>query len=164
MSAAIAVVADQKLCLIVKANSPANAPLNAQYRQSLAAAFTYANSAISWNGTRLDLTLIGSASDAGLVLIKTVDKTTAAPGETLAYVIRYENRSKGVLQNLVLFDSTPAYTTFLAANCGSLPNQISACTVSVKPAVGATGALRWTLTGTLQSGASGTVGFSVLLQ
>ncbi|MDQ8021807.1 MAG: hypothetical protein REI94_08215 [Moraxellaceae bacterium] len=164
VSAPIAVVADQRLCFIVRATAPPSAPYNAQYAQTLAASFTYANSVLTWSGNRQDLTFVGNASDAGLVLIKTVDKATAQPGETLVYVIRYENRSSGVLGNLKLYDATPAYTVFAAASCGTVPSGISNCQVTAQPAVGARGAVNWTLTGTLAPGLFGTVTYSVVLQ
>ena len=58
-------------------------------------------------------------------------------------------------------DSTPAFTTHQSASCGPLPPGIGACVVTTQPAVNGTGALVWTLTGSLLSGGSGTVLFTV---
>jgi hypothetical protein len=61
---------------------------------------------------------------------------------------------------VVLFDSTPAFTTFLSAGNGPLPNDLTGVVI-IKPVVGATGAIRWTFTGTLAPAGTGTVTFQV---
>lgn len=156
--------AEQKLCLVVKTFIPANAPVNAQYTQTLMASFTWTNAGFSASQSRGDLTVAGRAGEAGLKLTKSVDKAAAQPGETVTYTIRYDNLSAGALANLKIHDATPAYTVFAAAQCGTTPTGAATCQVSQQPAIGAAGALEWSFTGSLDPGAGGTVAFSVTVQ
>ena len=162
----LSVSADDSICVLVKAFVPENAPFNARYQISLGASFTYtgATPALSANTTRIDLTTVATASDAGLKLVKSVDRSTALPGDTIVYTIGYTNITGDALSNLRIFDATPAYTVFGAAGCGALPADLIACNLSVAPTVGESGPLEWTLTGTLAPGASGTVSFSVVVE
>jgi uncharacterized repeat protein (TIGR01451 family) len=155
--------ADQRLCLVVKTFAPANAPVNAQYAQTLTASFTWANAGFSASQSRSDLTVAGRAGEAGLKLSKSVDKAAAQPGETVTYTIRYDNLSAGALANLKIHDATPAYTVFAAAQCGATPAGAT-CQVSQQPAIGVAGGLEWGFTGILEAGAGGTVAFSVTVR
>lgn len=162
--ASVAVTAGQTLCLLVKEFVPAAAPVNAQNMVTVTAAFnaTFSGSGVSFNYLRHDTTTVGQPTSAGLSLNKSVDKTAAMPGDNLTYTITYKNQSSDALSNIIFFDYTPSYTTFLSASCGApLPLNISACNASTQPAVGGTGAIQWTLTGTLASGASGSVTYTV---
>jgi len=165
-SAPVAVSANQKICLLVKVFVPANAPYNAQDKLTLSASFDYVNAspALTGSQTRIDLTSVGSASDAGLKLSKSVDKSTARPGDTITYIIAYANTSSGSLSNLKIHDATPAYTLFNAASCGTLPTGLTACTVSTKPGAGSIGSVIWEFTGSLASGASGIVAYTVTVE
>jgi uncharacterized repeat protein (TIGR01451 family) len=97
-------------------------------------------------------------------LEKAVDKATALPGANLTYTLTYTNDSSGAISNLVINDSTPAYTTFVSAACGSpLPASLTACSFTA-PSVGQSGNLQWTFTGTLNPSQSGTVSFVVKIQ
>jgi hypothetical protein len=69
------------------------------------------------------------------------------------------------LASVVVRDATPRFTVFASAQCATpLPSSITACNVTTQPSVGGQGTLVWTLTGSLQSGASGSVLFRVTLQ
>ncbi len=169
----VAVVAGSTVCVIIKDNAPVNAPFNAQDVITVTATFTYAPPLIvspapppplTAVSTRTDATIIGNATNAGLVLLKTVDKATALPGENLIYVITYSNNSSGSLTNIVINDATPNFTTFISAACGTLGNGLTGCSVPTQPAVGATGSVRWTLAGSLLSSGSGTVTYTVQIQ
>lgn len=118
---------------------------------------------------------MGSTGGAGLVLTKTVRNVTVAgvagtsnaakPGDVLEYVINYTNSSPTVVSTIVISDNTPAFTNFVTASCGApLPAAISACAVTVQPAIGGAGNLQWTLTGTLNPAQSGSVIFRVIVQ
>ncbi len=82
----------------------------------------------------------------------------------MIYTITYTNHSNGPLTTIKIYDSTPAYTVFNAAACGSLAVGLSACTTTASPAPGAIGNIEWTLAGSLLPGATGTVTFQVTIQ
>jgi hypothetical protein len=66
------------------------------------------------------------------------------------------------LATLVIYDATPAFTTFVSAACpATLPAGITTCSVSTQPAVGASGALQWTFTGSLAASGSLTMTYQV---
>lgn len=162
ITAPISVTAGQNLHLIVKDFSPAGAGYGAQHQITLTALFSYSAvlPALSTTLTRQDLTIVGQPQQAGLSLVKVADKAQALPGESITYTITYTNLSAAQLENIVIFDQTPAFTTHLAASFGPLPPQLTGCTIST-PAIGAYGNLSWAFSGKLDSGASGTVSYSV---
>lgn len=86
----------------------------------------------------------------------------ALPGETLVYTITYSNQSSEALGEIIIFDSTPAFTTFVSAGNGALPASLLGVAVSV-PAAGQAGVVRWTFTGTLNPGSKGAVTYSVMV-
>jgi uncharacterized repeat protein (TIGR01451 family) len=164
ISAPIAVTAGQQVCLIAKVQVPGGAVAGAQSALTLSAAFQYsnANPALAASAAVSDVTTVGAAG--GLTLVKLVSDLTqggaaatsvnANPGDTLQYTLSATNTGAQSLATLVISDSTPAFTTFVSATCPAvLPAGISGCTVSTQPAVGASGALQWTFTGSLSSGA-----------
>ena len=151
-----------RICILVKDFVPVAAPFNAQDQLTVTAAFTWTGAApaLGTNSTRTDLTTVGSPATAGLTLVKTVDKETALPGETLTYTILYANMSSAALTNIVIFDQTPAFTTFVNAGNGPLPPNLTGVTMTA-PAVGGTGPIRWTFTGSIAPASRGTTSFSV---
>ena len=170
LSGPVAVVAGSTVCIIVKENAPANAPFNAQDIITVTETFTYVPALIvapapppplTAVATRTDATIIGNATNAGLVLLKTVDKAIALPGDNLVYAIAYSNNSSGSLTNIVINDTTPTFTTFVSAACGTLGAGLTGCSVTTQPVPGATGSVKWTLTGALASVGSGTVTYTV---
>ncbi|MEK7322405.1 MAG: hypothetical protein AABZ84_04920 [Pseudomonadota bacterium] len=166
IAAVLNVGADQQVCIVVKVGVPVNAAYNAQYPLTVSASFTYINASPALTGTQShsDLTTVSNPAEAGLKLTKTVDKNVAQSGEVITYTVSYINNSSAALSNLKINDSTPAYTVFNAASCGALPAGLTVCTLTAQPAAGAAGAIEWTFTGTLISGGSGNVGFSVILE
>lgn len=164
MGSAVAVIADQTVCAIVRVFIPEAAAFDTRSTATLSASFSYANSAVTDAQERLDVTIVGNATAAGLHLAKVVDKATAKSGDSLTYTISYTNHSTSPLSNLRIFDSTPAYTVFASALCGALPSGITGCAVSVQPSPGASGPVEWAFTGQLQPGTSGAVTFVVTLQ
>jgi len=96
--------------------------------------------------------------DATLKLVKTVDNTSAMPGSILTYTVTYTNQGTQPLKNLVVNDAVPAFTTFVSAAAGALPNNLTAC-IQTTPAggpvacgtaqaAGGKGPLSWTFAGT----------------
>lgn len=172
LSAAVSVTAGQKLCLIVKQFVPAGAASGAQNAATLGAAFSYSNAspALSSTLSAIDMTTVGQPG--ALALSKLVSNVTqggaaatavsANPGDTLQYTLTAVNNGSQALSTLVVNDATPAFTTYLSAACpGTLPAGLTGCSVSTQPAVGAQGALQWTFTGQLASGAQLAVTYRV---
>jgi uncharacterized repeat protein (TIGR01451 family) len=164
MAAPLSVVAGQQICILIKDSIPVTAPFNAQHQITVTAQFQYtgANPSLSRSLTRTALTIVGNPTTAGLALTKAVDKQTALPGETLIYTITYSNNSSEPLNNIVVFDSTPAFTTFVSAAAGALPANLSGVTIS-SPGVGNSGPIQWNFTGTLAPAQTSTVTFRVLV-
>jgi uncharacterized repeat protein (TIGR01451 family) len=164
LSTPLAVTSGQQICILIKDAIPINAPFNAQHQMTLSAQFQYtgASPSLARTNSRTALTLVGNPTTAGLTLLKAVDKSTALPGETITYTLNYANNSSEALANLVIFDATPAFTTFLSANAAALPGNLTAVSIS-PPAVGSSGFIRWTFTGTLAPGKGGVVTFSVVV-
>ena len=172
VSAPIAVVAGQTVCIVVKENIPANAPYNGQDQITVNAQFSYANAAslVIAPLVRQDLTTIGAAAGTGLVLQKAVRNITAGTAlgtsnqgksaDLLEYVVTYNNSSGGTLTSVVINDTTPAFTVFDAATCGAP----ILCTIAPAPAVGGAGPIQWTLSAPLPAGGTGTVTFTVRIQ
>lgn len=164
LSGPTTVAAGELVCVLLREFVPATAPNGAQNQVTLTASFSYTNAspALGSTHTRSDLTTVGAPGSAGLTLVKSVDKATALPGEVLTYTIVYTNNASGALSTLRINDSTPAFTTFASAACiGTLPANLSSCSVSSAPAAGAIGGIEWSFVGTLAPGGSGTVRFTV---
>jgi uncharacterized repeat protein (TIGR01451 family) len=90
--------------------------------------------------------------------------TTATPGSQITYTMTYTNPNAAMpLQNVVVSNPVPKYTTFVSAGCGPLPASLTSCTISAPP-VGGSGTVTWTLGGTLDAGGSGTVSLTVAVQ
>jgi uncharacterized repeat protein (TIGR01451 family) len=173
LTGAVTVTAGVPFCLIVQEFVPANAPGGASNQATVTASFTYtnANPALTGSYTRQDLTIV---SDVALQLTKEVRNVTqtgpwvsrnsAKQGEVLEYRITYINNGIQPISNLVVRDTTPAYTTFLSAACGALPANISACNVTTAPAPGSSGPVQWTFTGDLAPAIPGTVTYQVKVE
>ncbi len=164
ITAPIAVVAGDTIALLVKEFIPVNASFGAKDQETLSASFNYVGAApvLTSTITRQDVTTVGNPTTAGLTLVKSVDKATALPGQTLTYTIAYSNNSSAALSNIVIFDTTPAFSTFVSTANGPLPPGLTGPTV-IAPAAGATGAIRWTFTGTLAPAGAGTVSFTITI-
>jgi uncharacterized repeat protein (TIGR01451 family) len=151
------------IAMVLKVFVPENAPEGANDSLVIAAAFTYTNASPALNTTvnHVDLTTVSAVSNLRLTL--SVDKAVAASTDELVYTITYTNVGAEPLRNVVVNNATPAFTTFVSAAYGTLPPNLTACTIAV-PAVGATGGLSWSFTGDLAPGSSGTVIFRVKVQ
>ena len=98
-----------------------------------------------------------------LQFMKSASLVTVPPGNAVTYTLTYMNPNPGMsLQNIFISDTTPKYTSFSSATCGVLPSSLTGCSI-VAPAVGAAGAVTWTLSGTLDPGATGSVTLTVIV-
>ena len=160
----VIVAAGEQVCILVREAIPLNAPFNAEDIVTVRADFAYTGASPALNSSHvvIDTTLVGNPSSAGLTLIKSADKATARPGESITYTITYANTSSDSLTNIILYDTTPAYTTFLSATNGPLSTNLTGLVITA-PAPGAAGPVRWTLNGALAPGHSGTVTFTVAI-
>lgn len=174
LGGAVTVTAGQSVCVLVKEFVPAAAPLNAQDKVTVSAAFTYTNASpvLSATLTRTDtttVTLSGSVRLSKLVSNLTQGgaagtTNNALPGDTLKYQLVVSNPDSKPIHQLLVNDTTPAFTAYVSAACpaaGSLPAGLTACSVSTHPAVGGQGAVAWTFTGNLAPGAQVTVTYQV---
>jgi uncharacterized repeat protein (TIGR01451 family) len=162
VAASIPATAATPVCVIVKLTVPAGTAFGAQNIGSLQAVFSYANASppLVVTLTNDDLTTVGTA--AGLVLVKSQDNATPLPGGRINYTLAFTNQGSQPLSAIRISDATPASTRFVSAACaGPLAAGLTACTVTLSPAAGATGAVEWTLTGALLPGATGQVVFVV---
>ena len=83
----------------------------------------------------------------------------------LVYTSTFVNNSSGPLTNVVVNDSTPAYTRYLGATCSlPLPEGLSGCSVTTEPDVNETGGIQWTLAGSVAPGVSGALTYSVTVE
>jgi uncharacterized repeat protein (TIGR01451 family) len=164
ITAALAASFGQQVCILIKDTIPLFAPFNAQHQITVRASFAYssANPSLLQTNTRLALTIVGNPTTAGLTLTKVVDKEMALPGENITYTLTYANQSSQALNNIIIFDSTPAYTRFLSAGAGPLPSNLSAVTIAT-PAIGGSGPIQWTFNGALGPGQTASVTFSVIV-
>ncbi len=155
------VIADQQICLVVTVTAPNGLNDGASANTTVSATFTLSNTspAIQEILTRTDLTTV-STTQAGLVILKSVDKPQALPGASLVYSINYENLGDEPITQVEITDVIPNYTTYLSSSCGTLPTGITNCTITA-PSIGSMGTVRWTFTGTLDPGQTGIVTFTV---
>ena len=164
ITAAVTVNAGDKVSILVKDFIPGTAPFNAQDQLTVTAMFTYtgASPALTATATRTALTTVGKPAGNALVLLKAADRDTVLPGQVITYTVTYANRSAEPLGNVVIFDEVPAFTTFASASAGALGSGLTGVTISA-PGTGSTGPVRWTFTGSLSPGASGSVSYAVTL-
>ncbi|WP_241026987.1 Ig-like domain-containing protein [Variovorax sp. RKNM96] len=183
-SASLTVVAGQNVCIVMQAFIPANAANGNNNQSTVQASFDFTNAgpALSASYTVLDTTTV---SNSALELKKEVRNVTqgasfgvnnqAKSGETLEYRVTYTNNGTTPISGMTVNDTTPQYTSFVAAQAGTTPVSLTACSKNTPanalpaPAVacaasqvaGGTGGLRWSFAGSLAPGATGAVLFSV---
>lgn len=154
--------ANEQIYLIAKVNVSSLAPIGGSAVLIIDASteFQFTSPLITQVYQVNDLIRVNEVSFAGLELLKSVNKTTALPGELLTYTITYKNVSSEALNTIVINDATPPYTVFSSAGFGALPAGISNCVIS-GPAVGAVGPISWSFVGSLASGAQGVITYIV---
>jgi len=184
-SVAVPVTAGKIVCVIVLESIPPSAAPDSRDDITLQASLDFANASAPLSATYSlhDVTTVTSQT---LQLTKEVRNVSqgvstfgianrAKPGDTLEYRITFTNGAPTPIRNLKIHDATPSYTTFRTASAGTLPHALTGCAkstpadqgtaveCSVPQAAGRQGALQWTFTGELASGASGTVLFQVVV-
>lgn len=158
------VAAGESVCIVMKEFVPSGAPFNALNSVRLTAQLAFANALppLTSTATRTDVTTVGQPAGAGLSISKSVDRATVLPGQTLTYTIVWTNQGESPLSNIVIHDSTPAFTMFVSAACVEpLPADITGCSVTAQPVPGGSGAIEWALSGTLAPGKEGAVSFTL---
>jgi hypothetical protein len=135
---------------------------------------TYTNTASGVTTTQTGV-VAGPASNMATLTVnllplqasKVPNVMSASPGTLVSYNIGYSNPNVTTpLQNVVITDPVPLYTSYDSASCGSLPPGVTSCNISFTPpptGLG-NGAITWTLGGTLTAGSSGTVKLVVRIQ
>ena len=160
----VAVSAGQTLCLLVRHQIPAGAPDGATESIVVDAGFDYINAAPALVAavTASDLTTVSGGG--ALEVVKSVDLSSARPGDLLTYTITYRNLGADAVSTIVIQDATPPWTTFDTAACGTLGPGLAGCALTTAPTAGASGPVIWTMTGSLSPGGQGTVSFRVRVQ
>jgi uncharacterized repeat protein (TIGR01451 family) len=164
VSGAIAVTAGSTVALLVRVSIPGGAPIQAKLSVTLQADMTYANAAPSLHSlsTAFDVVQVLLANAEALQLTKTVDKISVVPGSTLIYTIVFTNTGLSALNNLIVADATPAYTSFVSTSMLFAPASLGSLT-TITPVVGGAGALRWSFSGQLLPNSWGSVQFTVVV-
>ncbi|MDP9930170.1 putative repeat protein (TIGR01451 family) [Variovorax paradoxus] len=183
-AAPVTVVAGQNVCIVMQEFIPANAANGNNNQSTVQASFSFTNAgpALSASYTVLDTTTV---SNSALELKKEVRNVTqggsfgvnnqAKSGETLEYRVSYTNNGTTPISDMKINDTTPQYTSFVAAQAGTTPASLTACrkntpanatpapsvACAVAQTVGGTGTLSWEFSGSLAPGGSGSVLFSV---
>lgn len=172
LNASINVAANETVCLLVKVISPANITSGAQHKLSLQSEFVFGDGSlltIPNSQVRTDLTrvLAGLQGAGNLVLIKSVWNltrnvagTAAKPNEILRYTLHYANSGNGSLNDLILHDTLPEFTSLLGMpQCVTTPSSLGSCQAIVQG-----DALVWQFSGQLLAGEHGVVKFEVQVQ
>jgi len=161
LPASLPLATGQSVCVIAKHQAPLGAAAGSRETATLTASFSWANASPALAGSDAldDVTTITFAN--GLVIAKSVDHATAAPGSYLVYTITYSNPGTVPISNIVIRDATPTWTVFDSAGCATTGSGITGCSLTQQPAAGATGTVAWTLAGSLAPGGTGSVSFRV---
>lgn len=89
------------------------------------------------------------SNNANIQIIKTTDKYVAKPGENISYTIELINNGLENAQNVVVYDATPPYTSFISADCeNKINSNILSCVYNTNLNNGE-GDIQWDLNGHL---------------
>lgn len=178
LTGSVAMSAGDTLCLLAKVLSPANASSGASHTLAITSQFTFGNGSLiaaPVEQTRTDLTRTNAGTTTSPIdgagklklsksvwnVTRNIDGELASPGETLRYSIIYENIGHGMLDELMVQDSVPAFTQLVSGSqqCGTLPLGLFTCTSTSNG-----NAIAWTLEGQVQPGAQGKLFFDVTIK
>ena len=172
LTAPVAVVAGETVCILERVTSPPGSPNGAQDITTVTATEIWSVPTLGSSSTLTHMLIntdTTTVSAGGLSLLKDVRKVavcpadaaaslgdstayassgSARPGEFLEYRLRYSDNTATPLTGIKLYDAVPPYTQFKRALCLTLPTRgIATCAVSQQPAVNAvSGSLGWTMT------------------
>ena len=92
----------------------------------------------------------------------TQSNVTALPGSTITYSVLVRNTGGAPVSNVVVSDTIPAFTTYVANSASYSLNGGTATTTGVVAPTGGTGTITWTIP-TIAANSSATVTFSVTI-
>ncbi len=185
VSGSIPVTYNSSICVVNKVFIPGNAGNDDTYSTTVAASLNYSDPIASGHGVSsylelTDITRVVALGEGVLVLSKTVQnvsngaavttRNTALPGDVLRYAIDFNNNGTGSVTEVLVTDSTPAYSILeTPVQCpATLPDGIVGCQVmepsGASNVSGYDGAVRWQFHGALTAGAGGTVWFEVRIE
>ena len=177
----LALLAGDKLCLLVKVLAPTTASAGATHTVEISSTFTFGDGSsgladVVQTHSDITTTLSGTSpepvgGEGKLSLVKSVwnvtrniDGAVALPGETLRYTIAYENIGNGNVVELVINDTVPEFTQLVPGSllCTDRPAGLPACTANSS----ADGSLDWTWAAgdKLAPGAHGSVSYQVVVE
>ena len=95
---------------------------------------------------------------------RNIDGNVALPGETLLYTIYYENIGNGPVNELIIHDYVPEFTTLVPASmlCTDTPAELPTCAANDSPDGGLS--WEWTVNDNLNPGSSGSVSYQVVVE
>ena len=185
MPPSLSVDAASEVCVINKVYIPGNAANDDTFSTTITASLVYTDPSGTGHGltSSLEVTDVTRAIASGegvLVLDKTVQnlttsgavatRNTAAPDDVLRYQIDFRNSGTGPVTEVLIADSTPAYSVLeQAVQCPQvLPDGIVNCEVAMPaPAnngAGYHGPVQWRFFGPLTAGAEGDVSFQIRIE
>jgi len=157
--------AGEKVCILIKSYVPSNIA-QSTHTIEVHATFNYRNASPDMINELIrsdEITVSNPSEKEGLKINKSVDKESAFPGADLTYSITYTNNSDKPITQLEITDSTPAYTVFKTAGCSSTPDKLTNCSIE-SPNDGEKGTVKWSFSGSLSPGSSGTVTYKVEIE
>ena len=176
---------NSEICVINRVFIPTNASNDQTHTSIVAATLIYSDEGSTGHGFRetllvTDVTRVLAPGNGVLQLSKTVQNVTesgaestrneASPDDILRYTIDFENSGTGPVTEVLIVDTTPAFTQLeQAVECpASLPAGVISCDV-IEPSVvdnvsGYEGTVQWQFNGSLPSGAGGSVQYDIRIQ
>jgi len=171
----IGVEAGEEICLIVLVQATAGAPVGSKLAYDLVA--TTALSSLSKTLTATNHDIVTVSGNGTITLVKRVRNVTTggedgplaasssgSPGDVLEYVINFTNPSASAVNDVSIYDATPAYTSLVEPILVRKAPPGMNCEVAVPSGSvpeGYAGGLRWNCAGTMLAGSEGEVSFRV---
>jgi len=171
----ISVVADQTICLVTRVSASSGAPNNANYSYTLNGLTTFTGTTVTYTPTDFDVVTVTNLQGE-MTLSKTVENETQSTPEgssnsgsvndVLLYRIYLRNQSDAAVDDVKVYDRTPAYTSLsepITTPVVISPSLTCNLVVPVANSIGYEGPVQWNCTGLLQPGDAGRVTFRVAI-